>query len=127
MITRNPREFAEWFNGKYIGVYRKITPEDIKDMMSSGLICRYGYYSGSIDGEFIRRLLQYEHIKDSRLANPIQEKKPLSCKSCGQPLLNQSGGKVGRHKEYCLDCELRRNRDRQKRLRNKRRKLSIWN
>jgi hypothetical protein len=127
MITDIPTKFSSWFNTRYAGIYRQITPEDLKDILDCGLICRYGYYSRSIDGEFIRRLLQYENLRDRRLANQVKDKKPLSCKSCGQPLLTQPEGKIGRHKEYCSQCDCHRNRDRQKRLRSKRRKLSNRN
>ena len=46
MITSNPKRFAQWFNGKYIGSHRQITAEDVRDMAVCGLIHRHGYYSG---------------------------------------------------------------------------------
>ena len=32
MVTSSPEKFAEWFNDKYPGVYRKVVTDDVKDM-----------------------------------------------------------------------------------------------
>lgn len=31
-MTGNPARFAEWFNEKYFGDYRRITTEDVKEL-----------------------------------------------------------------------------------------------
>lgn len=112
MITSSPKKFAEWFNGKYIGTYRKITPEDVKDMTACGLIHRYEYYSRLIDGETVRGVLQYEIMRESRTVQKAKEKNFPTCKSCGQPLLPKPSVKPGRPREYCLQCQPRRARER---------------
>jgi hypothetical protein len=122
VFITSPKAFAEWFNEKYIGACHHITPEDVKDMTVCGLIHRHGYYSESMDGETVRAVLQYEQLRENRSAQQEKEKNPPTCKICGQPLLPKPEGKAGRHKEYCSDCEPCRNRDRQKRLRHRRRK-----
>ena len=117
MITSNPYKFAEWFNYKYPGAYRQLTFEDVKHLTDCGLIPRYGYYSGSIDGELIRRIVQYEQLRENRSANQDKEKKLLICKSCGQPLVPNPESKPGRPKEYCSECESFRNKERQRKAR----------
>jgi hypothetical protein len=122
VIASSPKKFAEWFNEKYIGVYRQIATEDVKDMTDCGLIHHRGYYSGSQDGETIKAVLQYEKLREHRSAEQEKEKNPPPCKICGQPLPPNPEGKAGRHKEYCSGCERYRIKDRQKRLRHRRRK-----
>lgn len=114
MLTSSPKTFAEWFNDKYPGAYRQVGAEDVKDMTDSGLLYHRGYYSGSIDGETIRCVLQYEQMRKNRLTQQDKENKLLLCKICNQPLLPNPEGKVGRHREYCSECELARYRNRQK-------------
>jgi hypothetical protein len=114
MITSSPKKFAEWFNGKYIGTYYKITSEDIKDMTTCGLIHRYEYYSGSIDGETVRGVLQFEKLRESRTIQKAIEKILPTCKICGQPIPPQLSVKPGRPREYCPQCQPRRARERYK-------------
>jgi hypothetical protein len=66
VITSNPTKFAQWFNEKYTGAYRRINTSDVKDMTDCGLIHRHQYYSGSEDGETIRAVLQYEKLRENR-------------------------------------------------------------
>ena len=119
MITCDPSEFAEWFNDKYPGAYRQLVTEDVIYMELCGLIHRYGYYSGSIDGEIIRGILQYEKLRENRSLKQHMAVQPPSCKCCGRQLLPKLGIKAGRHREYCFDCESHRNRDRQQKLRHR--------
>jgi hypothetical protein len=117
MVTSSPEKFAKWFNDKYPGVYRKVVTDDVKDMKDCGLLYRYGYYSGSSDGETIRAVLRYEQLRENRLTQHINERKPSCCRRCGKPLVTNQQDKPGRPKEYCLECEIYRNRERQRRLR----------
>ncbi len=122
MLTSSPKEFADWFNEKYPGAYRRVAANDVKDMTDCGLIYHHKYYSGSEDGETVRGILQYEQLWENRLAKQDEEKKPPSCRRCGQPLPPNPESKAGRHREYCSKCERQRNRERQKKLRYERRK-----
>ncbi len=118
MITSNPAGFAKWFNEKYAGAYRQITTEDVKDLTDCGLIHRRNYYSGLEDGETVRGILRYEQLRENRPIKQDKEKQPPFCKRCGQPLPTNTSGKLGRHNEYCSECESFRNKERQRHFRN---------
>lgn len=117
MIITSPAKFADWFNDKYPGAYRQISTQDVKDMTDCGLIHLYEYYSRSIDGELIRRILLYERMREDRSQQQEKHSDLPKCKMCGEPLPAVQESKPGRPKEYCSDCELFRNRERQKKLR----------
>jgi hypothetical protein len=77
MVTSSPEKFAEWFNDKYPGVYCKVVTDDVKDMKNCGLLYRYGYYSGSSDGETIRAVLRYEQLREKRHShNRLMKRSP---------------------------------------------------
>jgi hypothetical protein len=120
MFITSPEKFAEWFNKKYKGTHRQILTDDVKDMTVCGLVHRFGYYGESTDGETIRGILQYEQLRENRSLQQEKENKPPTCKICGQPLLANPQGTIGRPKEYCSGCERHRNRERQKKLRYRR-------
>ncbi len=121
MFFTDPTAFANWFNMKVPGAYRKITADDVCIITECGLIGKYGFYIRQ-DLETVRGILQYEQQKEHQLIQQDKEKNPPVCKICGQPLPVNSQGKPGRHKEYCSKCEFTRNRERQKRLKHRRRK-----
>jgi len=123
VFITSAEEFAEQFNEKYPGIFRRITREDINDMTACGLIHRYRGYSSSMDGETVRAILQYEQLREKRSVQQNKDEKDPICKICGKLLPPNPEGKVGRHKEYCSECEPIRNRDRQKRLRYRYRKV----
>ena len=129
MEITSPDEFAEWFNNKYQGAYRKINTEDVRDMTTCGLIGRYRYYSLSQDGETVRGILEYEQLREKRSAKPTLEDKqePLKCKSCKQPLPPEPESKKGRPKEYCISCESFRNKERYDRWRKRKKKFFAAN
>lgn len=106
MFITSPENFAEWFNEKYPGTFRRITPEDVKDMTDCGLIGHYRYYSQQ-DLETVRGVLQYEKIR-AKIAEKAKTT-PINgvpcCKICGQNLPDSPTDKKGRHKEYCPNCE----------------------
>jgi len=60
-----PEDFAAWFNKAIPGAYRSITAQDVHDMVTSGLIGRYGYYI-QLDIETVRAILQYEQLRENR-------------------------------------------------------------
>jgi hypothetical protein len=122
VITNSPNKFSIWFNGKYLGISRRITPEDINNMTACGLIHRYGYYSESMDGETVRGVLQYEQLRQKRIQKQTTEDKsePQKCKRCGQPLPYQHEAKKGRRREYCQQCESSRVKERYQKWRRKR-------
>ena len=123
-MTSNPNRFAAWFNERYIGAYRQITAEDVEEMTVCGLIGRFRYYSPPQDGETIRGILQYEQLREKRSEQESAEDKlePPKCKMCGRPLPIEPEDKGGRPKEYCSGCEQFRNKERQRKLRRRRRK-----
>ena len=75
MEITSPDKFAVWFDNKYQGAYRKMNTEDVRDMTTCGLIGRYRYYSLSQDGETVRGILEYEHMREKRSAQPTPEDK----------------------------------------------------
>lgn len=123
MYSTSPEAFADYFNAKVPYAYRGITSNDVLLMTECNLICRHGFY-GSQDLEVVRGILQYEQMREKRSARCATEEQqlPPSCKMCRQLLPAQSGGKKGRPREYCVECEPFRNRDRQQRLVSRRRK-----
>lgn len=122
MYITSPNKFASLFNEKYPGAYRRVTAEDVRDMATCGLIDRYGFYLRS-ELETIRGILQYEHMRERRLTQEAHDKEePPKCKMCRHPLPQESEGKKGRPRDYCPSCDALRNKDRQKRLRRRRRK-----
>ena len=125
MEITSPEKLAVWFNDRYQGAYRKIDAEDAREMTACGLICRYRYYSTSQDGETVRGILQYEQMREKRSAQQESAEDKLElleCKMCKQPLPPEPENKAGRRKEYCSECESFRNKERQKKLRRRRRK-----
>ena len=124
MFTNSPKKFAAWFNMTCPGTHRRITTEDVEDMTVCGLIGRYRFYSESLDGETIRAVLQSEQLREKRSTEQLIEANQESpkCKMCGLPLPPEPKIKTGRPKEYCLECESLRNPERQKKLRQGRRK-----
>ena len=128
MFITSPEKFATWFNNKYQGVYRKISTQDVRDLTACKLIYRFGYYSPPQDGETIRGILQYEQMREQRKQAPPGKENgntiaPVRCKVCGALLLQQTEGKKGRPKEYCLGCEVSRNTERSRKWRERKRRL----
>ena len=76
-MSTNPEEFAEYFNQRVPGAYRRMTSQDVRDMEECGLIVRYRYFLGS-DAETARAVLQYEQIREKRPAElPAEEGPPV--------------------------------------------------
>ena len=121
MIERstNPAKFASWFNSVVPGAYRKITTQDIRDMETCGLIRRHGGYYHHTDLEMVRGILQYEQMREKRSAKEAKEDEHNlpSCKMCGLPLPIEPEGKKGRPREHCSNCELFRNKERNRKWR----------
>jgi hypothetical protein len=124
MFITSPEKFAAWFNEKYPGAYRRVTGDDIRELTTCGLICRYRYYSLSQDGETIRGILQYEQMREKRFEQEYREDKlePPRCRICGQLLPPEPASKTGRPREYCFGCESFRNKERKKKSRRRRKK-----
>ena len=123
MYITNPDKFAVWFSEKYPGAYRRITAEDVSDLTTCGLIGHHQYYSKSRDGETVRGILEYEQMMEKRFVKETIDNNQESptCKICSQPLPTETDNKIGRPREYCPECQSLRNKDRQKRLRRRRR------
>ena len=117
-IITNAHRFAEFFNTKVPGAYRRITARDILDMKSCGLIGHSNYY-GHADLEIIRGILEYEQMREKHSAKQTSEytQEPLKCKMCGEPLPNGPEGKRGRRRQYCTGCESSRSTERKKKSR----------
>ena len=122
MIT-NPAKFAEWFNTRVPGAYRKMTTQDIRDMTECGLIGRHRYFMLS-DLQTVIGILQYEQLRQKRLEKLLDSKQPRLCKLCGQPLPVQPEAKKGRPRDYCTQCESSRVRQRSRKWRKKQTALS---
>ena len=125
-IITNAHRFAEFFNSRVPGAYRRITERDALDMKICGLIGHSSYY-GRTDLEVVRGILQYEQKREKRSAQQESADGKLelpTCRLCGQPLPTESEGTIGRPREYCSGCESFRNKDRQKKWRLRRRKHS---
>jgi len=117
----NPDRFAKDFNAVVPGAYRRITPDDVRDMHDCDLIGRY-YFYGHNDIETIRAILRYEELRKKRI-----EKRPLNsmsdirtCRLCGMILPTEPIGKYGRPKEYCASCEPARSKTRYRKWRARR-------
>ncbi|MFC2000194.1 hypothetical protein ACFLXE_05505 [Chloroflexota bacterium] len=117
-LINSPDSFAAWFTAKVPGAYRPITAKDARLMTAVGLIGKYGGYYYPSDLETVRQLLLYEQLREKIKARPLKDKsEPPCCNICGQQLPPESEGKVGRPKEYCLECESLRARARQRKWR----------
>jgi hypothetical protein len=124
---KSPEEFAAEFNLRFPDAYRKVTVEDVNNMIECHLIWRYGFYliDVGLDGRYgfvrqddfetARGVLQYEQLFLKKTTRQVTEQvqEPAKCKGgCGRILPNEVG-KPGRPREYCAFCENKRNRERQ--------------
>ena len=66
MLTSDPVKFSDWFNATHPGTWRKIDAVDVTAMKSCGLIGLYQYFSQSLDGETVRKILNYENMIEKR-------------------------------------------------------------
>ena len=124
MTASSPAKFAESFNRKFTDACREITVSDVRLMAECRLIRRYGYYLRQ-DLEMVRAVLQYELLRDSMAAQQEREKLPPTCRICGRALPPTDEGKPGRRRQYCPDCESKRNGERQRKLRRRRRGIAL--
>jgi hypothetical protein len=105
------------------GAYRRVTADDIRDMVECGLIGRHNYHYES-DLETVRGILQYEQMREQRSNRIISTKnvsEPPKCKICGEPLPSERKHRGERPKEYCPDCNSLRGGVRQKKVRQRHR------
>ena len=112
-------DFADLFNAKVPGAYRKVSSDDIRDMTTCGLIGRYGYYI-HLDIETVRAILQYEQLRQNRQKkNEIRDEDGvIHCRGCGVVLAKPDDRK-GRPHEYCPGCESSRATERYQKWRKK--------
>lgn len=113
----SPRQFADWFNRVVPGVYRQMTVDDVRDMTTSGLIGRYGYYI-HLDIETVRAVLRFEQLRQDRhKRDEIKDDDGVvHCRRCGVAL-SKTDDKRGRPREYCPDCESSRSTMRSRKYR----------
>jgi hypothetical protein len=116
MYIKSPEDFAEKFNVRIPDACRKITSNDVRLMTDCKLIGRYRFY-GRQDLETVRGILLYEKLREKRSTKQGKDKELPSCKRCGQPIPLNLKGMLGRHKEYCPECESFRNTERQRHYR----------
>ena len=118
-LITSAEKFAEWFNAKVPGVYRKISTDDVKDMTTYGLIGRYGCYL-NLDIETVRAVLQYEQLRQNRQQRDEirDDDGVIHCRRCGV-VLAKPDDKRGRPREYCDQCQPFRVRERHKKWRSK--------
>lgn len=117
-LITNPQKFADFFNAKVPGAYRKVSADDIRDMTTCGLIGRYGYYI-HLDIETVRAILQYEQLRQNRQKKDEikDDDGVIHCRGCGV-VLDRPKDK-GRPREYCPDCESSRSTMRNQKWRRK--------
>ena len=104
-LITNPEKFAAEVNARLLGAHRQITVDDVRDMTTCGLIGKYGFY-GHLELEMVRCVLLYEQLQQNRQKkDEIRDKNgSIHCRGCGVAL-DKPGGKRGRPREYCTDCE----------------------
>ncbi len=56
-------KFTEWFNQIVPGAYRKITTQDVRDMVGCKIIAKYQYF-GRADSEVVTAILLYEQLRE---------------------------------------------------------------
>ena len=119
-LTTRPDKFAAEVNAKLLGAHRQITVDDVRDMVTCGLIGRYGYFI-NLDLETVRAVLQYEQLRlNRRKRDEIRDDNGvIHCRRCGVALAKPEV-KRGRPNEYCPDCEPFRGRERSMQWRTKR-------
>lgn len=117
----SPVKFATEFNLMVLGAYREITAQDVREMTECGLIGKYGFYLHS-DLHTVISILKYEQLRNNRQKRQeIRDSDgTIHCRRCGA-LLADKGGKKGRPKEYCADCECFRAKERYRKWSVKRR------
>jgi hypothetical protein len=125
-LITSPEKFADLCNYKLPGAYRKVTPDDIRDMTTSRLIGRYGYYI-HLDIETVRAILQYEQLRENRQKrDEIRDDDGIvHCRRCGVVLVPKPKAKLGRPNEYCADCERFRGRERYRKWRGRQRVMTM--
>ena len=103
-ITR-PDKFADFFNAKVPGAYRQITVDDVRDMVTCGLIGKFDCFL-NLDIETVRAILQYEQLRQNRQkrADIRDDDGVIYCRGCGVALTKDKA-KRGRPREYCSGCE----------------------
>jgi hypothetical protein len=120
MFINNSQKFADWFNEKYPGAPRQITAIDAESLKACQLIHRYGFYSTSDDGKTVMGILRYMQMMEQTPTQEDYDKgEPRRCRMCGHPLPIEPEDKIGRPKEYCLDCESFRNKERKRKSRHR--------
>lgn len=117
----SPEKFADLFNAKVLGAYRKVNVDDIREMTTCGLIHRYDCYDTINDLQTVIGILNYEQLREKRTHQEEMEligNLPL-CRLCGKPLPEQPEDKKGRRKEYCNACQSSRSTMRGRKWRRK--------
>lgn len=114
----SPIKFVALFNSKLPGAYRPIDITDVTDLVECGLLKRYGFFI-RCDLQTVRAILQYEQLRQKRSQELTIEGQ--RCRMCGEPLLPQVEGKLGRPKVYCYNCDPLRFKERNRKWRRRRR------
>lgn len=119
MQLTNPQKFADFFNAKVPGAYRKVSSDDIRDMTTCGLIRRYDYYI-HLDIETVRCILLYEQLQQNRQKRDKirDDDGVIHCRRCGVALARPKAER-GRPSEFCDKCQPFRGRDRYLKWRSK--------
>jgi hypothetical protein len=101
-----PEKFAAWFNRVMPSAHRQITVDDVRDMVTCGLIGKFDCFL-NLDFETVKAVLQYEQLRQNRQKkDQIKDSEGIMhCRRCGVVLIAKPKSKWGRSREYCTDCE----------------------
>jgi formamidopyrimidine-DNA glycosylase len=104
-LITSPEKFADFFNAKVPGAHRQITVDDVRDMVTCGLIGKFSCFL-DLDLETVRDVLQYEQLRQNRQKrDEIRDSDGvIHCRRCGV-LLVKAKTRRGRPREYCPRCE----------------------
>lgn len=96
-----PEQFMRWLHLSIPELSHEVDIRDIKDMIGIGLIFRHKYFL-SDDMEVVRKVIAFIKSREERkrVKNTVK-----TCKRCNVPLPDNDGGRKGRKREYCPDCD----------------------
>lgn len=119
-LATTPKQSADRFNAKVPGAHRQIRVDDVKDMVTCGLIGKFECFL-DLDLETVRAVLRYERLRENRQKRDEikDDDGVIHCRVCGVALVAEPKGKRGRPNEYCDRCQPLRGRERNRKWRSR--------
>lgn len=116
-LITSPEKFAAEVNARLPGAHRQISTHDVRDMVTCGLIGRYGYFI-NLDLETVRAIVKYEQLRENRQKREEikDDDGVIHCRRSGV-VLTRPEGKRGRPNEFCDKYQPFRGRERQRKWR----------